>query len=263
MRHLTLPLLLIALLLGPPGVGRAEEGETGSEAAGYAGWGRYGVGTVVHHRTTTDSSHPGMKPQQIVTETKRTLVRVTDDHYVLEVETTVGDRTQTSEERVPKTGGPDALVRIVPFAAGTEQARKVVGSESVTVAGQAYACTKVERTFPCSPNARGSSCGGSGEGPTTFVTTTWEHPAHGILKMTSSGGWGMDLETSALDAQHVVGDRLLQCKASTLSGQGVTAKRLDCREVPGELVRSDTSIERGPLKSRVVTELVTFTPQPR
>ena len=81
--------------------------------------------------------------------------------------------------------------------------------------------------------------------------------------MTSTGGWGMNLETTALDTEHEVGGRVLRCKASTLSGQGVTSERLDCAEVPGELVRSETTIERGPLKSRVVTELVTFTPKPR
>ena len=263
MRHPVISMLLFLALLGlSPGVRAEEPGAAGDDAEAQ-GWGRYGVGTTIHHRTTTESTVPGMEPQRILNETKKTLIRITDTHYVLESETTMAGRTQTSEEKVPKTGGPDALARVVPFAAGTVKARKVVGRESVTVAGTEYDCTKVELTFPCSPNARGSSCGGSGTGDDTFVTTIWEHPTHGLLKMMSTGGWGMDLETAALDAEHEVDGRALRCKATTLSREGMVTKRLDCREVPGELVRSEVSIEQGPMKSRALTELVAFTPKPR
>lgn len=263
MRPFVASMLPIVVLLAVSSGIRAEEEGAGPADAVARGWGRYGVGTAIHHTTTSESSTPGMEPKTSVVETKKTLVRITDTHYVLAVETTMAGRTQTSEEQVPKTGGPDALTRLVPFAAGTVQARKVVGPENVTVGETAYRCTRIELTFPCSPNARGSSCGGAGSGDDTFTTTIWEHPEHGLLKMSSTGGWGMDLETTALDVEQAVDGRVLRCKASTLSREGMVTKRLDCREVPGELVRSEVSIERGPMKSRVLTELVAFTPKPR
>jgi hypothetical protein len=151
----------------------------------------------------------------------------------------------------------------VPFAAGTVKERKDVGRENVLVAGTDYACTKVELTFPCRVDARGSSCGGSDTGDDTFVTTIWEHPEHGLLKMRSTGGWGMNLDTIALGVEHEVDGRVLRCKETVLRAEGMVTKRLDCRDVPGELVRSDVTVERGPLRSRAITELVAFTPKPR
>ena len=263
MRACSLALLFVICIVGLGIPVRAEEPATEEAEAEPQGWGRYGIGTMIHHRTTSDSSHPGMKPQQTVTEAKRTLVRVTDTHYVLAVEHTFGGRTQRSEEKIPKAAPPDALTRLIPFAGGSVKSRKVVGTESVTVAGTSYPCTKVELTFPSNPNARGSSCGGAGAADETFTTTIWEHAEHGILKMTSTGGWGMDLETTALDATFEIAGRRLACKASTLTQSGVVSKRLDSRDVPGEQVRSETTIDRGPLKSHVVTELVAFVAKPR
>ena len=81
-----------------------------------SGWGRFGVGTMIHHRLTTEMTIPGMEPRKTVQETKKTLARITETHYVLKVETLVQGRWTTVEEKIPKDRATHALGKIVPFA---------------------------------------------------------------------------------------------------------------------------------------------------
>lgn len=261
MRHLMPSLLAVFCVLASPGAVRAEETEspTESEMPDAKGWGRHGVGTSIHHRTTTEATQPGAGTSKFVTETKKTLVRITDTHYVLEVVHTLAGRATTTEEKIAKTYTGDGFRRLVPFAAGIDMKREELGTENVTVDGKAYECEKAALTISMSAIAgRGVVGGGRPGGKESFTTTVWEHAEHGLLKMTSTGGWGMDMEVTKLDAPLTVGDVALSCKVSTLtsSRSGMTTKRFESRDVPEDLVRSETTIEQGRIENRIVVELI-------
>lgn len=220
-----------------------------------SGWGRFGVDTMVHYRLTTEMTLPGRAPHRTVQETKKTLARITETHYVLKVETLLQGSWTTTEEKIPKDRTSGALSKIIPFAAGLDTKREDLGKEAVTVDGQAYECQKAKliMTTAAGPGPSGAA--------RTITVTIWEHPRHGLLKMEPSGEWGMGLEVTNLDEPFRLGDVSLTCKASTLtqSRMHMTTRRLDSTEVPEDLVRSEMTMDQGPTKSRTVQELIAFT----
>ncbi len=274
MRFLTPSILLFVALLLAPIAARAEEGETEKVAVDATGWGRFGVGTMIHHRKTTEMAMPGMAPRKTVRETRKTLVRITDTDYVVKVEQGSEGNWKTTEEKIAKTFDPGTLAGMLPLASGQAMKREALGKESVTVDGTAYECEKVKVTMKAGafgglPGGRmpgrgmpGRGKPGGAAGPTT---TIWEHAEHGVLKMTSSGAWGMDMEVTKLDTPVKVGDVTLRCKASTMtmSQSGTTIKRLESADVPEDLVRSETTVKQGPMENRTVEELIGFVKKAR
>lgn len=274
MRFLTPSILLFVALLLPPIAARAEEGETEKVAVDATGWGRFGVGTMIHHRSTTEMAIPGMAPRKTVRETRKTLVRITETDYVLTVEKGSEGNWEISEEKIAKTVDPDAVAKMIPFASGLEKTREALGKESVTVDGKAYECEKVKVTMKAGAlggmpgggmPGRGMPGGAARGGSVGSTTTIWEHAEHGVLKMTTTGGWKMDMEVTKLDAPFKVGDVTLRCKASTIamSQSGMTIKRLESADVPENLVRSETTVKQGPMENRTVEELIGFVKKAR
>src|SRR5688500_13304232 len=69
-------------------------------------WDGFGVGSYVHQKSSTKMSGipnmPNMEPQ--VTESKQTLVKITDDAYLVKYETKMGEEWQGHEMPFPRKG---------------------------------------------------------------------------------------------------------------------------------------------------------------
>jgi|GEM_PF-2528370 len=207
-----------------------------AEPAARLPWDGFAVGSSVHQRTTTTMSVEGVPPQ--TSETRQTLVKVTDDAYTIQHETKVGDAWMGMELPFPR--------RAAGAAAAVEAPKlEALGDEDVTVDGKAYPCKKVRSVFP----------GGA--------TTTWRHATEGVLKFEMKGP---GVESSTLVTRLAVtvkaGDRELEARASvrTSKGSGTEIKvtTWTSSAVPGGTVRSEMVTEMPGMKTTVVTETIAF-----
>src|SRR5262245_43346529 len=99
------------------------------------GWEGFGVGSYVHQKTTTKLSGPGMPemPPQ-TTETKITLVKVTDDAFTVKSEAKSGEMDwQGTEVAIPRKG---------TGVEGKDEKPEDLGEEKVTVEGTEIVCKK-------------------------------------------------------------------------------------------------------------------------
>lgn len=212
-------------------------------------WAGHGVGSMVHRRTTTNISHPQMPaPMKTVTEEKKTLVKITETHYVLKVENLAMGQWTTREEQVPKT------------ARATSEAKvEDVGEGSVTIEGKAYACKKKKYT------GLQMDGGASAEEMPVSSGVVWVHDSLGVLRIDSTTDMmGQSVTTTwqvqRLDVSHQVGDTTLACREIALSNPMMGGKMtlLECPSVPGDTVRLEMKSDRMGATTSTVTELVAY-----
>ncbi len=151
------------------------------DAATRLPWDGFGVGSYVHLRSTTTMSVEGVPPQ--TSESKQTLVKVTDEAFTIKQETKVGEDWMGSEMPFPRkaTGTPTDVQGPKP---------EELGDENVSVDGKDYACKKVRYT------AMGAT------------TTTWTHATEGVLKSeTKAAGTESTMTVTKLSTKVKAGDK--------------------------------------------------------
>ena len=221
-------------------------------------WAGHGVGSLVH-RKTKQTTPMG----EVVTEEKKTLARITDKYYELNVENKTMVGWSKSVERVPK------VIRVDVAAAKPEDA----GEETLTIEGKAYPCKK-KKTKDASafvpggmkppaarPGKRGSNLTGQG--------TVWLHEKLGLLKMqmaTEAMGQKMTvtMKVTRLKVSKKVGEQTLTCREIEISNSVFPSKivQLSSEKVPGGTVRSSMSFSQGGMTMSTVEELSAYVKKP-
>ena len=206
------------------------------DAATRLPWDGFGVGSYVHTRSTTTLSVEGVPPQ--TSESKQTLVKITDDAWTIKQETKVGDDWMGSELPFPRkaTGTPTDVQAPKP---------EELGDENVAVDGKDYACKKVRVT------AMG------------MATTTWTHATEGVLKSESKGpGTETSMTVTKLSSKAKVGDKEIDVREMVIvtkaGGAETKVTSWDSKAVPGGTVRSEMVSDMGGMKTTIVTETIAF-----
>jgi hypothetical protein len=205
----------------------------------------FGVGSYVHMKMTSKMSMPGAPamPEQ-VSETKQTLVRITDEAWIVKTETKVGQTWMAGTEiPYPRKVSAEAVTKDAKVE--TEE----LGTEKVTVEGTAYDCKKMRMKG------------------TFGTTTTWVHERHGALKIESEmqGGGSSTTTVTALAKKAKAGDKEVVCRESKMTSKismgpttsETTTVTLDSEAVPGGMVRSETTMS-GQMSMTRVTEVIAF-----
>jgi hypothetical protein len=211
-------------------------------------WEGFGVGSYVHTKQSTKMSMAGMPamPEQPATETKQTLVKVTDEAWTVKTETKMGETwTGGTEMVLPRKFSTDKVPGMDPKVVPEE-----LGSEKVTVEGTAYDCKKTKVK-----TAQGGT------------VTAWTHEKEGALKTeTEIPGQGtMTMTVTALAKKAKAGDKEVVCReakiVSKMSMGGQTAETttttLTSESVPGHTVRTEI-VMAGQMSMTTLTEVVAF-----
>jgi hypothetical protein len=205
----------------------------------------FGVGSFVHMKMTTKMSMPGAPamPDQ-VSETKQTLVKITDEAWIVKTETKMGETWMTGTEFPwPRKVNPGEVTKDVKVE--TEE----LGTEKVTVEGTAYECKKVRMK------------GAFG------TTTTWVNEKLGALKTeTETPGTGTTtMVVTALAKKAKAGDKEVVCreqKSTSKTTMGpitseTTQVILTSDSVPGHTVRMEMTMS-GQMTMSQVSEIIAF-----
>jgi len=253
-------LLVLSLLLcaNSPKADAGDEDLVKKFAVHKSAWAGHGVGSLVH-RKTRQTTPMG----EVVTEEKKTLARITDKYFELNVESKTMVGWSKSVERVPK------VVHVDVAKAKIEDA----GEETLTIEGKAYPCKK-KKTKDASafvpggmkpPAARPGKSGGklTGEG------TIWLHEKLGMLKMqmaTEAMGQKMTvtMNVKRLKVSKKVGAQTLTCREIEISNSLFPSKivQLSSEQVPGGTVRSSMSFSQGGMTMSTVEELSAYVKKP-
>jgi hypothetical protein len=240
MRHLAILCAVVGGLffLAAPAVADAWQLDEWLKEYPKSGWARFGVGTMIHTRTTNTTTVPGMpEPQKQVSEMKKTLVKISDAGYHIKTEMMVnGQWMPATEEVEPKHDGRQAKVTDA-------------GTETVTIGGTPYPCAKKNVTWT-----------GGDEEPETF--TLWVHAEKGIVKMTMPGQEGA-ITVTKFDQSWTVGGVTLKGREVELEAQHPMAGPMKAThrislDIPENAVRMEMSGGQGPMKFSMVTELIAF-----
>jgi hypothetical protein len=187
-------------------------------------WDGYGVGTTVTMKSTTKMSMEGAP--EMTTQSRQTLVKVTDDAYVVKME---------QENAGTWTGQDVTIPRKAVAGTGTEGPKpEDLGEEKVTVDGQTLDCKKTKVTA-------------SG-----VTTIQWTHEKHGTVKSetTGPGEQKTTMETTKLAAKFTVAGKDFECREQVSStkaaGSETTTTMLYCDKMPGGLAKMEsTSVSNG------------------
>lgn len=224
-------------------------------------WSGFGVGTMIHHRVTTEiqvRGRPDMD-RESVTETRMTLVEVTEAEFVVKVEERADGEWVAKEVREPRDSG----------AAAAQPTVEPDGEESVRIGEKTYPCKK--RTVSdvaalLHDPLEGEDTGG-GEWPKGG--TVWEHETLGVLKVeTSMPAQGRTATRTQivtnLDVRRRVGETTISCRELSWSTNMLGGKtvRLVSPTVPGRTVLTTGTVEQGPVTMTHRRELVGLTTRP-
>lgn len=206
------------------------------DAATRLPWDGFGVGSYVHTRSTTTMSIEGVPPQ--TSESKQTLVKITDDAWTIKQETKVGDDWMGSELPFPRkaTGTPTDVQAPKP---------EELGDENVAVDGKDYACKKV----------RWAAMGAT--------TTTWTHATEGVLKSETKGpGTESTMTITKLSFKAKVADKEVEAREMVMvtkaAGTETKVTSWESKAVPGGSVRSEMLTDMGGMKTTILTETIAF-----
>jgi hypothetical protein len=235
------PLVAVASLLSLAAVASAEPPKVKFP------WDGFGVGSYVHTKVTTKMSMPGMPamPEQPASETKQTLVKVTDEAFTVKTETKMGETwTGGTETVIPRKFTGEKMpvdTKVVPEELGTEK---------VTVEGTSYDCKKIKVKT----------------GQVSVIS--WVHEKEGVLKSESDLGGGQGTTTmtvTSLSKKAKAGDKEVVCRESktvsktSMGGMNAetTITSLTSESVPGHQVRTEM-VMAGQMSMTTVTEVVAF-----
>lgn len=221
-------------------------------------WTGHGIGSMVH-RKTKQTTPMG----EVLTEEKKTLAKITETHFELNVESKTMVGWTKSVERVPK------VVKVNLSKAKAEDA----GEETLTIEGKAYVCKK-KKTKDASawvpggmkpPSARPGRQGAS----MTGAGTIWLHEKLGMLKMqmaTQVMGQKMTITMRVIrtSVSKKVGEQTLDCREIEISNSAFPSKikQLTSDAVPGGTVRSSMSFSQGGMTMSTVEELTAYVKKP-
>ena len=198
-------------------------------------WDGFGAGSSVTTKSTT--SMPGMDATS--TETRQTLVKVTDEAYVVKSEMKVGEEWMGQEMTIPrKATGEDPNL--------PKPKIEDLGTEKVTVDGQDYECKK-QKTVTGDASA-----------------ISWTHEKHGALKVESTyPTGGSTMLVTKLSTKVKVAGKELDCRetkvtSKMLGGMEMDMVSLDCDAIPGRSARSESTTKMGGVATKSVNEVVAF-----
>lgn len=194
-------LVLIALaslvLLVPSDARAADWGlDTWKKRASTSEWEGYAVGSTYTTRTTTKGQMAG-RTMNNVTETRHTLVKVTDTHHHVKTETKM-----PTGQWLPGTVRQEARKKNVTFET------KEAGTEAVTVGGTAHTCKKV--------------IGTKIEAGKRETMTFWVHDSLGVLRYEMNEvveGRKMAVKglVTKLDVEKTIGEHSFACRELEMS----------------------------------------------
>jgi len=260
LRSLSFLLLLsIVLVMGSSTPSQAGDEAKKTVIEQKSAWAGHGVGSLVHRKSTQTTPMGKM-----VTEDKRTLVKITDTDYELKVESKTMVGWSKSVVREPK------VTKVEVSADKSEDA----GEETLTIAGKAYPCKKkktkdVGALIPGMPKPPGGRPGAPGAG-LTGAGTVWLHAKLGMLKseMTSSmmgQSVKITMTVTKLSVSKKVGETTIDCREMTMTNSmmpGGNIVTLTSPLVPGGTVRSEMSMSQGGMNMSRIEELVAWVKKP-
>ena len=201
-------------------------------------WDACGEGTWVETKTTSSREMPGMTLPANVSETRQTLVKVTDAEWVMKTERKAGGAW---------TGGMEIkITRIAPKNLAAVPTPEDVGSESVTVEGKEYPCKKTKLVFA------------------GMTTVSWVSADQGVLKTESQMllGATATMQVTSLSKKATVAGKEIACRESKTVSKGpgseMSSVTLSSDAVPTHTVRQETTTAAGPAKIHAVTEVTAF-----
>lgn len=220
------------------GLGGLRGGGTAAaeEPAAKLPWDGFGVGSSVHLRTTTTMSVAGVPPQ--TSESRQTLVKITDEAFTIKMETKVGEEWMATEMPWPRKATGVAPVAETPKP-------EELGDEDVTVDGKAYPCKKLRIV------AQGTT------------VTSWVHAVEGALKVETKGaGFEASMAVTKLAMKTKVADKELEVRetvsVSKAAGNETKVTSWTSAAVPGGSARSETVTEMPGMKTTAVAEVIAF-----
>jgi hypothetical protein len=209
-------------------------------AAPKGAWDGFGDGSWVQMRTTTKMEMPGVAMPEQVMEQKMTLVKTTEEEWVVKVESKMGETAMPANEvHLPRKAAAG-----MPAATPDAPKPEDLGTETVSVDGKDYACKKLKSV------AAG------------MTSITWVSDEVGLLKIESEGnGTTTSFAVTSLAKKAKVGDKEVTCReqkqTTKMAGTESTSVMLMSDEVPMGMVRSDTSTT-GAAASKMTMEVVGF-----
>jgi hypothetical protein len=201
------------------------------------GWTSFKPGSSVTMKISMKMSMPGM-PEQPPTETRQTLVSVTDKEYVVKTETNMMGTWSGQDMTFPrKATGEGMDVKPPPV--------EELGEEKVSVEGTDYATKKTKIVS---------------NGATVI---TWTSKEHGALKVETNGpDVKSTMVVTALAKKVTVAGKEVACKemktTATMAGSETSTVFLSSEAVPGGMVRMETTANNSGMNISTVTEVTAF-----
>ncbi len=190
--RLALLVLAAFVLLVPADASASDWGfDTWKKSVTQSDWEGYAAGTSYTTRTTMKGTMGGQAFER-VTDTKTTLVKVTEKEFTIKTE------TSAMGMKMPASTSTEARKKDVKVET------KEAGSETITVAGTAYACKKI--------------IGTKTEKGKKETMTFWVHETAGVLKYQMNMDVGSGQKTNVigvakkLKVQHKVGTTTFDCR---------------------------------------------------
>ena len=199
-------------------------------------WDGYGVGTTVTMKQTMKVSMEGAP--ETSTQSRTTLVKITDAEYTLKMEQEMGGQWMAPME-VP-------LPRKATAVAGEAPKPEDHGEEKVTVGGESIACKKTKSVVA------------------DTTTITWTNEKYGVVKSESSGAG--DIKTTMaltnVAKKVTVAGKEVECREQVVTSKGggfdSTTTMLFCDKIPGSIARSESNSTSSGMTTNVVAEVTAF-----
>ena len=224
--------LALAVAFAAPALAVDWDIETFKRHTSTSDWEGYAVGT-----TFTEKSEQKSPMGTMVTETRKTLVKIEADKFTIKVETKsamTGKQWKTAQET-------DKRQKAITFEL------KDAGAESVKVGEATYACKKV----------LGTKIEGASREPMTF----WVHDTHGVVKFESQspGGPKVAFSASKLSVEKKVGDATFKCREFSGSVMGGKMTMLIALNSPERTIAVNMSMNQGGMQMTNKKEVTSVT----
>ena len=200
-------------------------------------WDGYGVGTTVTMKQTSKVAMEGAP--ETVTQSRQTLVKITDAEYTLKMESEVGGQWLPAME-VP-------MPRKATVATAEGPKPEDLGEEKVVVGGESIACKKEKHVT----------------GETT--TITWTSAKQGLVKSESTGPGDAKttLTVTSFAKKLTVAGKEVECREQVVTSKGTgyeaTTTTLSCDKLPGGYARMESvSTSGGMTTNTMVSEVSAF-----
>lgn len=237
-----LPLALFAacLLIATPAHAGEDDWSLDAWKKRTSEWEGYAVGTMVHTKNTNTVTMAQLpKPRTTVSETKRTLMAISEKEFTVKVETRVGEAAWTTMEVKEPRRDPKAA---------TYKEEKL-GEGSVDIGGTSYACTRyrITVTQPELP---------------AQVSEVWVHDKKGVLKGIVEGTAGaerVEMTVTKLDVKRTVSGHEMSCREFTYTTKQGTNRMLMTRDAPTTMVGLTMKMKQAGMEMDNKIELVGLT----